>query len=105
MPWDVETAKQRCLERDWQLWAVRANRETLGSVITEIYDTAAGKTAAMPVVGGKDLASWVHLLSVVEAWARHHGCVRLEGVGRAGWERALRPYGWEKIAVTVAKTL
>jgi len=101
----AEQIKAKILDRDMQLWAVRIDGKTVGAVVTEIYDTAAGKTCGVPIVGGDGLGEWLHLLSVIEAWAKAHGCVRSESVCRSGWERVLRRYGWEKKAITVARTL
>ena len=88
-----------------QLWAVRQDGRTRGVVCTEVYDTASGKTCAIPVVAGEGFDEWWSLIRVIEAWARECGCVRLEGVGRPGWDRKLRHDGWRRVAVNCAKDL
>jgi hypothetical protein len=88
-----------------QLWAVRQDGRTRGVVCTEVYDTASGKTCAIPVVAGEGFDEWWSLIRVIEAWARERGCVRLEGVGRPGWDRKLRHDGWRRVAVNCAKDL
>ncbi len=103
----VRTAKQwreKIAERDAQLWVVTDGVAATGVIITEIYDTAAGLTIGMPICGGdiKDVAS---VLLVIEVWAKELGAVRLEGCGRPGWEKALKPFGWSKLATVVEKVL
>lgn len=101
----VERIREKIAAREMQLWAIRVADRTAGAVVTEIYDTAAGKTCGVPYLGGTGMDDWMHLLSVIEAWAKANGCVRTESVCRVGWERALKRFGWEKITITVAKTL
>lgn len=101
----IEGIKAKIASRNMQLWAIRVGKQTAGAVVTEIYDTAAGKTCGVPYLGGEGMTDWLHLLGTIEAWAKANGCVRTESVCRVGWERALRRFGWEKITITVAKTL
>jgi len=100
---DVYRAK--IAARDMQLWAIRTDNRTVGAVVTEVYDTAAGLTCGLPIVSGENMAGWLNLLSVVAQWARENGCKRLEGNGRAGWERVLKRHGWRAISTTVALEL
>jgi hypothetical protein len=101
----VERIREKIDARDMQLWAIRRGSRTVGAVVTEIYDTAAGKTCGVPYLGGTGMVDWLHLLDQIEAWAKANGCVRAESVCRVGWERALKRFGWEKITITVAKAL
>ncbi|MFC3070510.1 hypothetical protein [Phenylobacterium soli] len=45
------------------------------------------------------------LLPQMERWGRGQGCRRLLIVGRAGWERALKPDGYAPLARVIAKDL
>lgn len=101
----VERIREKIDARDMQLWAIRVDGKTAGAVVTEIYDTAAGKTCGVPYLGGVGMNDWLHLLDQIEAWAKANGCVRSESVCRPGWERVLKRFGWEKITITVAKAL
>lgn len=101
----VASVLGRVRSRDMQVWAVRQDGRTRGVVCTEVYDTAAGLTCAIPVVAGEGFDEWWPLIRVIEAWARERGCVRLEGVGRPGWDRKLRHDGWRRVAVNCAKDL
>jgi hypothetical protein len=95
--------KKRLDSRNMQMWVAWAESQPRIVVISEVYDTAAGLTCALPVVGGSDLASCIDDLVVIEMWAREQGCVRLTGEGRVGWERALKPHGWRVQSVQVEK--
>lgn len=101
MPVELAAIRAKIASRDMQLWGVRIDGRTVGAVVTEVY----GETCAMPYVAGERIAEWLHLLSVIEAWAKANGCTRLEGNGRAGWERMLKRQGWRVVQVTVAKEL
>lgn len=94
--WTTLEVLARLVSRDMQMWVVIEGQRLVGVVVTEIYPTAAGKTCALPIVGGEILPH-LELLSVIKAWSDEAGCVRLEGMGRPGWERALRKLGWRKI--------
>jgi hypothetical protein len=90
--------------REAQLWVITDGIAATGVIITDIYETAKGKTVGIPIAAGeiKDVAN---VLLVIEHWAREVGAVRLEGCGRAGWERALKPFGWSKLATVVEKEI
>ncbi|WP_072389518.1 hypothetical protein [Hyphomicrobium sp. CS1BSMeth3] len=93
-------------DRKMQLWAIWArNDRPTGVLITEVYETAAGRTCAIPIVGAEMMEQSLPVLKIIEKWAREQGCVRLRGEGRAGWERALKPLGWRKITTQVEKRL
>lgn len=93
-------------ERKMQLWVIWAVKERpTGVLVTEVYDTAAGMTCAIPIVGAEMMDESLDVLETIEKWAREQGCVRLRGEGRAGWERALKPLGWRKITTQVEKRL
>jgi hypothetical protein len=101
MPVDLDAIKAKLDARDMQLWGVRIDGRTVGAVVSEVY----GTTCALPYVAGEHIREWLHLLSVIEEWARQNGCTRIEGNGRAGWERLLKRQGWRAVQVTVVKEL
>lgn len=102
----AEDIYREIAERKMQLWVIwaRDDRPT-GVIVTEVYDTAAGMTCALPIAGGELMNESLDVLQTIERWAREQGCVRLRGEGRAGWERALKPLGWRKITTQVEKRL
>ena len=87
-----------------QLWLIMSDHDVVGCVITEIYPTQRGLTCAMPIAAGRD----DHIgpcLEVIEAWARSEGCARMEFVGRMGWVRRMKRYGWQTMSMTIEKEL
>ncbi|HXA40307.1 MAG TPA: hypothetical protein VNW53_15020 [Phenylobacterium sp.] len=45
------------------------------------------------------------VLPQVEAWGRAQRCRRVLVIGRAGWERTLKPHGYAPLARIIAKDL
>lgn len=102
----AESYKARCVDRSAQLWLIRDHDQIIGAGITEIYDTPKGLTCAVPVLAAVSFDDVLKpLFDEVEQWARAEGCVRLQGYGRLGWVRALKPYGWRPRAVEIEKDI
>lgn len=98
--------KERCLARTAQLWLIRDQEQAVGAAITEIYDTPKGLTCAVPAVSAVSLEhALVPLFDTIEQWARAEGCARMEGFGRLGWVRALRPHGWRPVSAVIEKDI
>lgn len=102
----AETYKARCLDRSAQLWLIADQDQVVGCGITEIYPTNKGMTCAVPVLAAASFEDAVTpLFGTIEQWAREQGCVRLQGYGRMGWVRALKPHGWRPRAVEIEKDI
>jgi hypothetical protein len=102
----VEGYKARCIDGTAQLWLIRDEIQVFGAMISEVYETARGRTCAAPVVSAVSLDDvLVPLFQEFERYARSHGCSRLEGFGRLGWIRALKPHGWRAVAVVIEKDI
>lgn len=101
-----ESYKTRCIEGTAQLWLIKDQDQVVGAAITEIYNTPAGMTCAVPVVAAVSLEEAVApCFEEIERWARAEGCTRMQGYGRLGWIRALKPYGWRPRAVEIEKDI
>lgn len=104
----LETAEdvlERLKAADAQLWLICAPH-AVGVIITEIFVSSRGRTCAVPIAAGENLETHiVPVLEKLEQWAAAEGCTRLEGFGRAGWVRALRPFGWHPLATIIEKDL
>lgn len=104
--WTADDVLRDLRAREMQLWVVWGTMEApTCALVTEVYETAAGRTCAIPIVGGDLALECLDLLGVIEQWAKNQGCVRLRGEGRKGWERALRGHGWRAITTQVEKRL
>lgn len=92
------------LQKDqMQLWAFINNDLITACCITQIENRASGRTCVLYYVAGKDMAVWLPLDKFLGEWAKGHGCIALECLGRKGWERALK--NWDKVAVVMRKEL
>ena len=87
---------ERLLAGRQQLWLAWDDQlaRARGICVTEIFDSARGKACNLAIVAGQDFAAWRHLTEAVKAFAREHGCNRLEASGRKGWERHAKAEGW-----------
>jgi hypothetical protein len=104
VPDEIREQLSKALLQLWLAWDPQAGR-ALGCCITEIYDTANGRTCNLVVVAGSEFERWRPLTETIKAWARANGCVRLEATGRAGWQRAVKADGWKAIRTTVEMEL
>lgn len=103
--WTSEDVRQDLDTARMQLWVIWKDGTMRGCIVTHVFESPRGLTCAMPVVGCDDMAGCIGVLDTIEAWAKSLKCVRLQGEGRAGWERALKPRGWSKITTQVEKVL
>lgn len=85
-----------------QLWCVWEGG-MIAAIVTQINIWPTGmKTVRLVAAGGVAMEKWIHMMDIIEAWARHHDCRLLEVGGRAGWRKVL---GWEQTAVELVKDL
>jgi len=103
-PEDVRRALDRDEMQLWLFWDDECNTAR-GCVVTEFADSVRGKACNLVVVAGNDFETWRHFVETIKAWARAHGCVRLEGGGREGWQRLVKADGWHKVRTIVEMRL
>lgn len=103
--WTVDSIRERLIAGTMQLWVATVGERFGGIVVTDVHPSSAGKTCSMPIIWGDALHEWIDRLDAIEAWARDAGCVRLEGIGRDGWQKPLAPYGWRKTGIVIEKRL
>jgi len=97
----VAEIKDALATKSMQLWLAWDGERAKGCCITELYDSAQGKTCNLVVVAGIQFKRWQPLTETIKAWARENDCTRLEASGRPGWERMAAKDGWAKIRTTV----
>ena len=88
---------------EWQCWVIRKEGKVTAIAVTT--ETSFPQYKAMNVVGvaGVDMKGWLVLLPELEDWARICGCKKLRGCGRSGWDRVLKPFGFQKEYNVMAK--
>lgn len=83
-----------------QLWVIE---EFKAALITEVKDNG---TCLLYMVSGTGIEDWQdHVISRIENWARSVGCTNMLAVGRPGWARVGKKYGYEHAFTTVKKEL
>lgn len=77
----------------FQLWAVlESGRNLVATVTTEVIKYPQRKTCRVVGCVGENRASWIHLLTEIEDWARSKNCASMEIFARKGWARVLPDY-------------
>ncbi len=102
--YDPPFIKEKLQKGQMQCWLVMKGEEIAAVCLTEIRKTLI-KECVIVVMTGDDMASWVHLLKLLEKYAISMGCKKMVGIARPGWERVIKPMGYRKTHVQVEKDL
>lgn len=94
---DVETALET---GHAQLWLTIADKP-INATVTRMD----GTTLEVWLCGGSVLAGSLHYLETILAAAKGDGATDARIVGRKGWLRVLKPYGWQQIGDELVKDL
>lgn len=102
----IDDLKKGVADRTMQMWVTRENGKLLAVVLTEIVAWPQGQVLSAFVIGGTDMHKWLPAFDdTLSRYAREHGCKFLSGGGRKGWERVLKPLGWDSPSATYLKRL
>lgn len=86
------------------LWQIEDNEQVEAYAVTGLYTMDGLKTIAqLHLMTADDMEKILPLLDQFHVWAIKHGASWLEIVGRKGWERKLRPYGYRHEYTSVMK--
>lgn len=96
----IADVRAMVLEGRAQFWASPSC-----AVVTLVEEDPCERRLLVWLAGGELDALTGRMLPRIEAWGRAHGCRRLLVIGRAGWERALKPKGFAPLARVIAKEL
>ncbi len=90
----------------YQLWIVHKGGRIQAALVTRVdtYMTGA-RVCEMLFIGGHEMGDWLPLIQKVEAWAESLFCTHIRAVGRRGWERMLKKYGFHYEACFIGKPL
>lgn len=83
-----------------QLWVTLLDKP-IAAMVTKLD----GETIEIWLAGGKVLSTSVPFLETALMAAREEGATNARIVGRKGWERILKPYGWRPLGDELVKTL
>jgi hypothetical protein len=79
-------------------------REGDGAIVTELLQFPNFNVLNHWLAAGK-LSDTLELVPQIERWARTQGCARAVGIGRPGWLRVLKKYGYKPWGAAFAKEL
>lgn len=96
----IEDLEQRIATRRAFLFAGKES-----AVVAEVVDYPGGAKAMQMLWSCGDLGEIVALAPGIEAMARMVGCTKMIVEGQKGWERVLKPHGYQFFSVTIAKEL
>lgn len=89
-----------------QLWSLLDQERRIKMVVlTRVGEHATGRTLHILWGKGTDIRRILPCVQGLEALARKIECTRLEIMGRDGWLRLLKEYGYEKSYIVIAKDL
>ena len=87
------------------VWIVSRDEKIVGVFTVRVIESGV-RWILIEDCAGDDLASWIMpALNAVETWARELGATQIVIEGRKGWERMLRPYGYESKRIQAVKRL
>jgi hypothetical protein len=89
--------------------AIRSGRMQLwpaerACAVTEIV-VYPRKTVLHVFLGGGDMDQLFDMIDDAAAWGKRQGCTSMSLSGRMGWQRAMKPLGWEPKMVVMEKEL
>jgi hypothetical protein len=102
---DAEDIRAGLLTGEDQLWIWRT--DTAFAVgITRLANYPKQRVCTLRIVTGNNVDEWyLPSLETIERWAKANGCHAMEFQARPGWERFIRPLGYDKTHVYLEKSL
>jgi|TARA_R100001530_G_scaffold90666_1_gene63013 hypothetical protein len=102
---NIHTVMDGLYSGQFNLWmAFDENNNPAGAVVTSIEKYPLRKMVNLLFCAGDDLDGWhKEMLDALEKHMWETGCRGLEVVGRYGWQRFLKKYGWEANYVVCEK--
>jgi hypothetical protein len=104
--WRLEGVAAYLREGRYQLVLIHLDGRLSGAAALELLDTPKGRVLAVPLVGGKAMATWgpaaYHWVEVI---ARGLGASKIRGHGRPGWVKRLRREGWRARYVIIERDI
>lgn len=98
----LEDVFKRLVNKYMQLW-VYLDGDIKACCVTQIDNRSSGRVCTLYYLSGGYMNEWLRFEDKLADWAKSHGCVALEGMGRPGWERVLKD--WRKTAIVMRKDL
>lgn len=100
---DIDFILQELLDRNMQLWIYvdQHGNILLASITRIVVYLHNRKRLEVILASGEGSDDMVDVFQrMYEDFARMHGCEAMESIGRKGWKRRLKKYGYEQTHVT-----
>jgi hypothetical protein len=101
----IDNVKDWVLNGTHQLWVVTENGRAIAALLTEVSRLPSGKRMfEIVLTGGSRVREWMpQAAGLVLEYAHLCGATEIRVVGRRGWLRHLKPYGFEQEAVVLTR--
>jgi len=88
-----------------QLWTITEDGRIIAGLVSEVRFSPAGRgTLTVYCAAGKEVRRWLpRAIGVISSYAHQRGCSELRVVGRRGWQRYLKPYGFFQESIVLVK--
>lgn len=93
------------LNSDMQLWTAVDEGKIIAAAVTQIIIFPRNKIGQVTLGAGIRMEEWMHYMQVFEQWFKSMGCTRIELLGRPGWSRAMKQYGFTPESLVVRKKI
>ena len=95
-----EVIKEECKREQKNLWLAIKDKEVKAAILTFVDQEYRLRTGTLWIAAGKDHGSWVHASKIISDWFKEIGCAQMKIVGRNGWAKKLKTYGFkQKISI------
>ena len=94
-----ERTERELFEGLQQLWLVWNGTSIQAIVVTQLTTIGDKKFCIIVACSGHGMRRWLHLISVIEKFAKDEGCHAMRIFGRKGWERILENYRVKHVVV------
>ena len=100
----VDDLRRGLYRGEYQLWVAFKDDAIDGAIITTITEYPNKRILTWLFIGGDHIEDWCDSMhKLVERFSRDMGCEGAEIVGRKGWVRFMKKYGWNEEYITVDK--
>ncbi len=97
------------IQEGWaRVVVIHDDQELRGVAVAQLYRQPSDDQVVLHVasLAGEKMEHWLEqLLQLLEAMATQARCNAITMVGRKGWQRTLRPHGYDLDAISMRKTL
>lgn len=91
-------------KNELQVWAAVTSDKIVGLASTQVIEYPQVKALRVVTVSGANIEDWVgQLIETFEMFCREQGLSRIEAVGRRGFVRLLKPFGFKEAYTVVVK--